>query len=157
MDRLGDSVSFTVDDLAVLQALAGHLTVALRNTELVARLRHEATHDMLTGLPNRALLTERLQQSLAGATDTSPPAVLLLDLNRFKEVNDALGHHVGDQLLQVVAAACKPSTSRTPPLAASAVMSSPSCYRPAACPTPSRWPSALHWRCEPRSTYPTEQ
>ena len=104
VDRLGDSVTFTVDDLAVLQALAGHLTVALRNTELVERLRHEATHDMLTGLPNRALLTERLQQSLAGATDTSPPAVLLLDLNRFKDVNDALGHHVGDQLLQVVSA-----------------------------------------------------
>jgi diguanylate cyclase (GGDEF)-like protein len=102
VDRLGDATDFTKDDLALLQALAGHLTVALRNTQLVDRLRHDATHDTLTGLANRALLTERLQQALV---DTAcRPAVLMLDLNHFKEVNDALGHHVGDQLLQVVAA-----------------------------------------------------
>jgi diguanylate cyclase (GGDEF)-like protein len=103
VDRLGDSTTFTADDLALLQALAGHLTVALRNTQLVQRLRHDATHDALTGLANRALLTERLQDALASTTQASRPAVLLLDLDRFKEVNDALGHHVGDQLLQVVA------------------------------------------------------
>ncbi len=104
IDRLGDAIAFSRDDLAILQVLGGHLIVALRNTQLVHRLRHDATHDTLTGLPNRALLTERLGEALAEATGPSRPSVLLLGLERFKEVNDALGHHVGDQLLQVVAA-----------------------------------------------------
>ena len=103
LDRLGDTTTFTPDDLALLQALAGHLAVALQSTQLVARLRHEATHDLLTGLPNRALLTDRMQDVLTSPTGTGQPAVLLLDLDRFKEVNDALGHHVGDELLQVIA------------------------------------------------------
>jgi diguanylate cyclase (GGDEF)-like protein len=103
IDRLGDSATFTSDDLALLQALAGHLVVALRSTELLGRLRHDANHDALTGLANRTLLTERLQQAISEQRPDRTPAVLLLDLNRFKEVNDALGHHVGDQLLQVVA------------------------------------------------------
>jgi diguanylate cyclase (GGDEF)-like protein len=104
IDRMGDATSFSTDDLALLQALAGHLTVSLRNTQLLERLRHDATHDVLTGLANRALLTKRLHDALAAPAPAPRPAVLLLDLNRFKEVNDALGHHVGDQLLQVVAA-----------------------------------------------------
>jgi diguanylate cyclase (GGDEF)-like protein len=103
LDRLGDSTTFTGNDLSMLQALAGHLAVAVHSRQLVQRLRHEATHDILTGLPNRALLIERVRRALAERR-TGRAAVLLLDLNRFKEVNDALGHHVGDQLLQVVAA-----------------------------------------------------
>jgi diguanylate cyclase (GGDEF)-like protein len=99
-DRLGDTASFTAEDLTLLQTLAGHMSVALQNTELVQRLRHEATHDVLTGLANRALLAEHLANSL---TANGPTAVLMLDLDRFKEVNDALGHPVGDELLEVVA------------------------------------------------------
>ena len=100
VDRLGDKFTFTRHDLALMQALAGHLAVALRNTQLVASLRREARHDSLTGLANRAVLDERLADALERGRQ---PSVLLLDLDRFKEVNDALGHQVGNLLLQVVA------------------------------------------------------
>jgi diguanylate cyclase len=61
---------------------------------------HDALHDALTGLPNRSLLADRFDQALrAGKRNGSTTALLLIDLDRFKEVNDTLGHHVGDQLL----------------------------------------------------------
>ena len=66
------------------------------------RLRHVATHDALTGLPNRSLLSDRLQMSIAQARRTGAGfTVLSLDLDGFKKVNDALGHAVGDALLRV--------------------------------------------------------
>lgn len=69
-----------------------------------AALRYQALHDALTDLPNRTLLTDRLQQSLRSAErDKENVSLLLLDLDRFKEVNDTLGHHVGDKLLQQIA------------------------------------------------------
>ncbi|MBI1891148.1 MAG: EAL domain-containing protein [Burkholderiales bacterium] len=67
-------------------------------------IRHMVEHDFLTGLPNRALLLDRLQQAMAAAKrHRAKLAVLFLDLDRFKNVNDSLGHHVGDKLLQAVA------------------------------------------------------
>jgi diguanylate cyclase (GGDEF)-like protein len=64
------------------------------------RLAHQALHDGLTGLPNRILLRDRTGQAIQGADrELAPAALLLLDLDRFKEVNDTLGHHYGDQLL----------------------------------------------------------
>lgn len=68
-------------------------------------IRHLAYYDALTGLPNRTLLHDRLQQAiLLGRRTAKPVALLLMDLNRFKEVNDTLGHHKGDLLLQQVGA-----------------------------------------------------
>ena len=100
-DRLGDTSTFTPDDLTLLQTLAGHMSVALQNARLVQRLRHEATHDVLTDLANRALLSANLDIALANG---GPAALFMLDLDRFKEVNDALGHHVGDELLKIIGA-----------------------------------------------------
>jgi diguanylate cyclase (GGDEF)-like protein len=99
-DRLGETATFTSDDLALLQTLTGHLAVSARSAQMVERLAYDANHDALTGLPNRVQLSRRIAQH---ADDPHGAAVLLLDLDRFKEVNDALGHAAGDRLLNVVA------------------------------------------------------
>jgi diguanylate cyclase (GGDEF)-like protein len=81
--------------------------VAVRTRGLEAanrQLRHMATHDALTGLPNRALLEDRLRQAIAHAQRQGVGfAVLVCDLDRFKLVNDSMGHHAGDMFLQEVA------------------------------------------------------
>ncbi|MBP8270708.1 MAG: GGDEF domain-containing protein [Sphaerotilus sp.] len=67
-------------------------------------MRHQAHHDLLTGLPNRLSFGPRLERALAQATRTGQPgALLFIDLDRFKQVNDRLGHAAGDRLLKVVA------------------------------------------------------
>ena len=78
--------------------LVRQLTGRLRRSE--ATLRHDAGHDPLTGLPNRALFGERLADALA---EPEPVAVVFIDLDHFKRVNDSLGHAVGDALLVAVA------------------------------------------------------
>jgi diguanylate cyclase (GGDEF)-like protein/PAS domain S-box-containing protein len=67
------------------------------------RLEHQATHDSLTGLPNRAALMQQLEAALTADGAGRPIALLMLDLCRFKEVNDTLGHDVGDRVLREVA------------------------------------------------------
>lgn len=64
---------------------------------------HDALHDALTGLPNRTLASDRFEQALrAGQRTSATTGLLLIDLDRFKEVNDTLGHHVGDRLLEQI-------------------------------------------------------
>ncbi len=87
-------------DPAVNSVVINSRDVTERNL-VTARLQHHATHDALTHLPNRALLLERLAQELAAAKNNPGHqfAVLFLDLDRFKLINDSLGHAAGDQLL----------------------------------------------------------
>ena len=87
-----------------LQIAAGMAAIAIEHRRLTDRLSYQAQHDALTGLPNRFLLEDRLQQAVAYANrHRSGLAVLLLDLDGFKYVNDTLGHQSGDQVLVEVA------------------------------------------------------
>jgi diguanylate cyclase (GGDEF)-like protein/PAS domain S-box-containing protein len=85
--------------------MAGLLSDISEHKENEERLRHHAFHDALTGLPNRALFMDRVQHAVARArrSPTSTFAVIMLDLDRFKNVNDSLGHVAGDHLLIRVA------------------------------------------------------
>jgi diguanylate cyclase (GGDEF)-like protein len=88
-----------------LRGVASQATIAIRNARLLENMRHQALHDALTGLPNRTLILDRVEQMLARARrNGSETAALFLDLDGFKQVNDTLGHEAGDQLLQSVAA-----------------------------------------------------
>jgi diguanylate cyclase len=93
-----------VAGLVGMLALGGFLLLALGYQRQLVRQaaasHHQALHDPLTGLPNRELFADRVGQALRAADrELRPAALLLLDLDRFKDVNDTLGHHHGDRLL----------------------------------------------------------
>jgi diguanylate cyclase (GGDEF)-like protein len=75
------------------------LVLVHTSAAVAARREHEALHDALTGLPNRALLLAHLEQVVSTASRDRPAALLFIDLDHFKEVNDTLGHPVGDRLI----------------------------------------------------------
>lgn len=91
-------------EISILMVIAESIGGALQRQKLEAMMRHEAFHDRLTGLPNRALLEKKLNTALKNAENKDHPvAVMFMDLDHFKVINDTLGHAIGDQLLQSVA------------------------------------------------------
>ncbi|TCO65003.1 putative bifunctional diguanylate cyclase/phosphodiesterase [Actinocrispum wychmicini] len=99
--RTNVKVSVVRDDRGRPQYLVGMIEDITERHILQRRLRHEATHDPLTGLPNRALFQERLAEVFAAGRDTRV-GLCYLDVDGFKVINDSLGHDVGDQLLVAV-------------------------------------------------------
>ena len=107
LDRDEEEDHFDNDDLHLFGMLVAHASASLERARLVEELRyevdsksHQATHDMLTGLPNRMLFLTRAASAL---NESHRVAIVLLDINRFKDVNDTLGHAIGDRLLCEIA------------------------------------------------------
>lgn len=109
-NRLEDQATFDEEDMNLLETIARQTSVSLEKGRLLDRLRQEAAtneylalHDSLTGLPNRVWFLQRLSEVIAQARGKgSCVAVILMDLDRFKELNDTLGHHNGDELLKEI-------------------------------------------------------
>lgn len=102
-NRVRDTTHFGPGDVRLLETIAAHAAVAVENSRLVERLRFDAYHDALTGLPNRRRVTDGLEESLAVRTPDEVVAVLLLDVTGLRDVNESLGRAAGDQLLIEVA------------------------------------------------------
>ncbi|HEX4979339.1 MAG TPA: EAL domain-containing protein [Acidimicrobiales bacterium] len=111
---VGEDVHFDDADLELFAALTSNIAVLIENgsleqslqqlRDLEAQLKHQAYHDPLTGLPNRSQFIERVELALEfSGADPARLAVLFVDLDDFKVVNDVKGHDVGDELLKAVA------------------------------------------------------
>lgn len=99
-----EMIRFGEKEKEVLTFVSRHIANALERKQAAETIRHLAFHDPLTGLPNRTLFRDRLTQALSHAhRNNELLAMLFLDLDRFKTINDTLGHAVGDRLLQAVA------------------------------------------------------
>ena len=99
-----DARSPLPEDREHLETASRMAAIAIESRRLTDKLSHQAQHDALTGLPNRALLEDRLQQAIVRANRYgSKVALLVVDLDGFKAINDTLGHHAGDQVLMEIA------------------------------------------------------
>jgi diguanylate cyclase (GGDEF)-like protein/PAS domain S-box-containing protein len=104
LQRYAGEAAYDGSDLELLQYVSTQIATAIERKRLQARLEHLAHYDALTGLPNRGLLLDRLEQALARARRQQQRlGVLFLDLDGFKRINDVHGHAVGDQLLVAAA------------------------------------------------------
>ncbi len=101
--RLGDQIHFGQADVRLLEAVAAHAAVAVENNRLVDRLRFDAYHDALTGLPNRRRIVQALDESVRVRTHGEVVAILMFDIDGLRDVNDSLGHSAGDRLVAEVA------------------------------------------------------
>ena len=98
--RSRNRLAFDPDDVNFMQSVANVIASAIQRDRVNSAIRHSALHDGLTGLPNRVLFLDRLGHALSQAERRRRTvAVIFLDLDRFKLVNDSLGHQAGDQLL----------------------------------------------------------
>jgi diguanylate cyclase (GGDEF)-like protein len=102
--RLGAWTKFMSADVKLLEAVAAHAAVAVENSRLVDRLRYDAYHDALTGLPNRRRVTTALEESVKVRAPGEVVAVLFFDVDALRDVNDSLGYAAGDRLIAEVAA-----------------------------------------------------
>ena len=107
-DRLGMRSEFTVDELRLFGSLANTLSTRLSNDHLVELLEVQARSDALTGLPNRLTFEIALTSALSKPDDSG--VIVMVDLDRFKEINDSLGHETGDSLLREIARRLQMST-----------------------------------------------
>ena len=113
-NRLGDVNSFRPADVPVFETVAAHAAVALENSRLVDRLRHDAYHDGLTKLPNRRRILGALAEAVRIRAPGEVVALLLFDVDRLRQVNESLGHAAGDKVLAEVAnrlRGCVPSAA----------------------------------------------
>lgn len=96
-DRQGASSTFDEDDLDRLNSMVQQLAIVVRKAQFHSQIQHEAAHDRLTELPNRSYFEAWVDARVESANESR--AVLLIDLDRFKEINDVFGHHAGDTVL----------------------------------------------------------
>jgi diguanylate cyclase (GGDEF)-like protein len=109
VNRLGDTTHFVPGDVPIFETIAAHVAVALENSRLVDRLRHDAYHDGLVNLPNRRRMTEALEEAVRVRAPAEVVAVLLFDVDGLRQVNESLGHAAGDKVLTEVASRLRSS------------------------------------------------
>ncbi|GAA4922090.1 putative bifunctional diguanylate cyclase/phosphodiesterase [Actinoplanes utahensis] len=102
-NRLGDNRTFRETDVQVLETIAAHAAVALENSRLVDRLRYDAYHDRLTGLPNRRRVIDALAEAVKVRAEDEVVAIMLFDVDGQRNVNESMGHAAGDKLLSETA------------------------------------------------------
>ena len=130
-----------------LDSLRAQVALALERADLAAEMARRASTDPLTGLANRTAFSRQLREMLGALSGAVPPgpALLLLDLDDFKTINDSLGHSSGDEVLRVVAERLRGCLGRATWRPASAATSSP-CSSPRSPTRARRSPSASGWR-----------
>lgn len=106
-ERSGQLVRFTQTDVELLDSLANHIDAAVRQQQLQSRIRHDSTHDPVTGLPNRVWLSSTVDDYLGEAPADAQLAVLIAEIGGFGQVNETLGYAAGDEILRVVSVALR--------------------------------------------------